>query len=98
MAVVIDPDGFETRAIHSLVDFRGRAVLEIGSGDGRMTFLFAEQSARVVALDPLPHLVGKAIDATPRHLASKVRFVRADATTWRYPTAKFDVAVLSHSL
>ncbi len=98
MPVVIDHKGLETQAIHSLVDFRGRRVIEIGSGDGRMTFFFAEQAAHVVAVEPLPHLVRRAIDRAPDHLSSKVRFVAADATTWRYPTSAFDIAVFSHSL
>ena len=94
----VDPEGLETRAIHSLVDFRDKAVLEIGSGDGRLTWRYAEHAARVLALDPLALDVRRARRATPEHLRSTVRFVRADATTYRYPRSVFDIAVLSHSL
>lgn len=94
----IDPEGFETRAIHSLIDFRRKAVLEIGSGDGRMTWRYAEQAARVLAIDPLAGDVRRAIADTPEHLKPIVRFVEADATNYRYPRSAFDIAVLSHSL
>lgn len=98
MGITFDPEGFETRAIHSLVDFRGRAVIEIGSGDGRMTWRFAESTARVLAIDPLTRDVRRAMAATPDHLRSTVRFVEADATSYRYPSARFDIAILSYSL
>lgn len=98
MDVAIDPDGLETKAIHSLVDFRGKTVVEVGSGDGRMTWRFAEHAASVLAFDPQEHFVRRAISATPDRLRSTVRFVVADATTYRYPRDAFDVAVLSRSL
>ena len=37
MRVSIDPEGTEIEAIHDLVDFSGKKVLEVGCGDGRMT-------------------------------------------------------------
>ncbi len=94
----IDPEGFDARAINSLVDFRGKAVLEIGSGDGRLTWCFADDAKGVLAIDPRARDVRQAIAATPDHLRSKIRFIEADATTYRYPTAKFDIAILSYSL
>lgn len=94
----VDPEGLETHAIHSLVDFRDKLVLEIGSGDGRMTWRYADHAARVLALDPLARDVRRARRATPEHLRSTVRFVKTDATTYRYPRSAFDIAVLSHSL
>lgn len=94
----IDPGGFETKAIHSLVDFAGKSVLEIGSGDGRLTWRFADEAARVLAFDPMARDVRRAVAATPEQLRSKVRFVEADATTFHYGSATFDVAILSYSL
>lgn len=98
MGILIDPEGFETRAIHSLVDFRNKAVLEVGSGDGRMTWRFADSASSVLGIDPLEQEVRRASAQTPVNLRSTVRFVVADATTFQYPRSAFDVAVLSHSL
>lgn len=98
MTVVIDPEEYELRAIHSLVDFRNKSVLEIGSGDGRLTWRFARETRRVLAIEPYARDVRRAVSATPKELKSKVRFVRADATTYRFPREAFDVAILSYSL
>jgi ubiquinone/menaquinone biosynthesis C-methylase UbiE len=96
--VVIDPDGFETRAIHTLIDFRDTDVVEVGSGDGRMTWRFADEASTVLAIEPSAAQVARAVEGTPENLRSTVRFVQADATTYRYPSTSFDVAVLSFSL
>jgi len=49
----VDPEGHETRALHSLIDFSDRDVMEIGAGDGRMTWRYADAARSVTALDPL---------------------------------------------
>ena len=41
MSVLLDPEETETRVLHELIDFTGKDVLEIGCGDGRMTWRFA---------------------------------------------------------
>jgi hypothetical protein len=35
MSLAMDPEGVETRALHELVDFGDRDVLEVGCGDGQ---------------------------------------------------------------
>jgi 16S rRNA A1518/A1519 N6-dimethyltransferase RsmA/KsgA/DIM1 with predicted DNA glycosylase/AP lyase activity len=47
-----DPEGFERRVIHRLIRFAGRHVLEIGSGDGRLTWRYTDRAASVLELDP----------------------------------------------
>ena len=94
----VDPHGHETRALHSLVDFRDKDVIEIGAGDGRMTWRYADTARSVIALDPLESDIQLASRATPDHLRERVRFLAADATTYLYAGGRFDVAVLSHSL
>lgn len=96
--VRVDPDANKTRAVRALVDLAGARVLEIGAGDGRMTWRLAEATSEVVALDPLRDDIERAIADTPAQLRSRVRFVAADATAYRYPRSRFDVAVLSYSL
>lgn len=94
----IDPEQVETRAIHALVDFTGASVLEIGAGDGRVTWRFAAKATSVLAVDPLERDVLRARAAIPEDLRGRVRFALADATVYRYPRSRFDVTVLSHSL
>ena len=51
MTDVVDPERNESRAIHELVDFRNNHVLEIGCGDGRLMWRYANLAATVVGID-----------------------------------------------
>ncbi len=98
MAVRIDPDGVETGILHELVDFQGKDVLEVGCGDGRMTWRFADAAKSVFAIDPAEPLVAMARGRTPPSLRSSVAFEVADVATLDLPTAAYDVAVIAWSL
>jgi len=98
VCVSIDPEEIETRVIHDLVEFRGKTVLEVGCGDGRMTWRYAEKSSRILALDPNEEKIERAIESTPQKLRSKVRFVAADIADAELPDDAFEVAILSYSL
>jgi 2-polyprenyl-3-methyl-5-hydroxy-6-metoxy-1,4-benzoquinol methylase len=53
MAIVEDPEGYETAALSSTgVSFVARRVLEIGCGSGRLTKQYAGVAASVIAIDP----------------------------------------------
>lgn len=96
--VALDPAGEEIRAIHALVDFRGKDVLEIGCGDGRLTRRFAAEARSVLGVDLNADTIVLARADLPEPLRSKVAFQVADITTIDLPTAAFDVAVLAWSL
>ena len=98
MSVSIDPEGVEIRLIHELVDFRGKSVLEVGSGDGRLTWRYAAEAGQVLALDPDEEDVKQAIEDTPADLRPKLRFQVADILQADLPEEAFDVAILSYSL
>jgi ubiquinone/menaquinone biosynthesis C-methylase UbiE len=98
MDSVKDPEGAEARALAEVIDFSGRRVLEIGCGDGRMTWLFAPQAREVLGIDPDEELIADARAATPPELAERVSFLVAEAAELEIPPAKFDIAFLSWSL
>jgi ubiquinone/menaquinone biosynthesis C-methylase UbiE len=98
LSFAIDPRGVETRIINELVDFKGLRVLEVGCGDGRMTWRFADETTSVLGVDVDEEKVAAARRSTPKRLRTKVRFEAADATRIRLPGDSFDVAVLSYSL
>lgn len=94
----MDPQGVETGVINDLVDFDGLRVLEVGCGDGRMTWRFAEEASSVLAVDVNDEKIEAAKRATPDHLRSMVRFEVCDITQTRLAGDSFDGAVFSYSL
>jgi len=49
----LDPEGHETAALDQLLpDLRGRRVLEVGCGEGRLTCRYADRAGSVLAIDP----------------------------------------------
>jgi len=91
-------DEVEQRTIHGLTNFRDKDVVEIGCGDGRMTWLYAHHAKSVLALDIEEEEITAAIEATPDELKSKVTFKVADVVTDELPKDAYDLALFSHSL
>ena len=101
MAVLRDPEEAETQAIHELIDFAGTDVLEVGCGDGRLTWRYAERARSVLALDPDAAAIAQArvsLTDLPEQWRHTVTFQVADITNEELPPAAFDVVVLASSL
>jgi len=98
MGSVKDPEGVEVEALAAIADFDGKRVLEIGCGDGRMTWLYAEQTTEVLGVDTDEELIRDAHAALPADLADRVEFRVADAQSLNVPRPRFDIAFLSWSL
>ena len=64
MTVRTDPEGNETKELFDLVDLEGVHVLEIGAGDGRLTWRYAERTAHVTAVEPFEGSVSRARDSS----------------------------------
>jgi 16S rRNA A1518/A1519 N6-dimethyltransferase RsmA/KsgA/DIM1 with predicted DNA glycosylase/AP lyase activity len=94
----LDPEGTEIRVLNSLTRLSGRDVLEIGAGNGRLTWRYAEGVASVVALEPDEGRVARAKAATTAALRDRVDFRHADAATVDLPAAQFDVVLFSWSI
>jgi len=45
-------EGFERRLIERFTSLRHKRVLEVGCGDGRLTFQYASRASSVLAIDP----------------------------------------------
>ena len=65
MTIRRDPDNTEIRALLDLVDFSGKHVLEIGSGDGRLTWRYADAAAHVTGVEPFEQAVERAMAHQP---------------------------------
>ena len=98
MPAIIDPDGVEIVTIKELVDLRDLRIVEIGCGDGRLTFECGREAASVVAVDSDEDAIRKARSETPNALRRRIRFEVADAAQLELPKGEFDLALFSWSL
>ncbi len=81
-------------------DFSGQHVLEIGCGDGRVTWLYADKAAHVTAIEPAARLIALARQDLPAQLKDRVEFRESnfeDFAAGSEPFA-FDIVILSWSL
>jgi ubiquinone/menaquinone biosynthesis C-methylase UbiE len=98
MPATIDPDGVEIVTIKELIDLGGLHIVEIGCGEGRLTFECAREATSVFAYDSDEDAIRKARAATPRDLRGRIRFEVADAAELELPKGEFDLALFSWSL
>jgi 2-polyprenyl-3-methyl-5-hydroxy-6-metoxy-1,4-benzoquinol methylase len=98
VASIKDPHGAEIRALARLFDFSGKRVLEVGSGEGRLTRRYAGATQSVLAIEPDAEAVALAQAGIPPDLAERVSFRMLDATELEEPPGSFDAAFLSWSL
>ena len=94
MATEIDPAGAEPRAILQAADFRNARVLEVGAGDGRLTFRYAERARSVVGID----MKGPEIRAAARRPDLRLQFLCASATALPFAAERFEIVLLASSL
>jgi SAM-dependent methyltransferase len=93
----IDPDRVEIEALDCLADLDGRRVLEIGCGDGRLTYRYADRTRYVLGIDPDRAAIANARLARPRALRARVQF-RVARTVVPPRRRRFDIALFSWSL
>jgi len=87
----------ELQLIERFVSLTGREIIEIGCGDGRLTFQYAPRARRVVALDANAAEIERAHAEADRIGAHNIRFQTRSAEG-RLPGAPFDIALFTWSL
>jgi ubiquinone/menaquinone biosynthesis C-methylase UbiE len=92
-----DPEGVEPRWLHAFADVSQARVLEIGSGDGRLTWRYADSACRVTGIDPDVEWLQTARE-TLHSALSHVAFVQAHAEELPFRSEMFDIALLAWSL
>jgi ubiquinone/menaquinone biosynthesis C-methylase UbiE len=97
----MDSEGAHLAAILRAADFRDKRVLEVGSGEGRLTWGFAPLTASVLAFDPAEDVVAAAraeCAECPDEVREKVRFEVARAEEIEVPPSSVDLVFFSWSL
>jgi 2-polyprenyl-3-methyl-5-hydroxy-6-metoxy-1,4-benzoquinol methylase len=92
------PDGMEMRLIESFMSLKGCRILEVGCGDGRLTFQYARTAAQVLAFDPDRASIEDALDQQAMLDIRNVAFRLGSIEHVRARGAPFDVALFSWSL
>jgi ubiquinone/menaquinone biosynthesis C-methylase UbiE len=77
---------------------RGKRVLDIGCGDGRLTLGIAPFAARVDGIDPDAEAIAVAKRNARKAGVRNVRFAVGAAQHLPYPDAAFEVVILSWTL
>jgi 2-polyprenyl-3-methyl-5-hydroxy-6-metoxy-1,4-benzoquinol methylase len=77
MPTEVDPAGAEPRAILQTVDFRNARALEVGAGDGRLTFRYADEPGGVDGIDTKEPEIKLATKIFRAELRGHTRFLRA---------------------
>src|SRR5689334_13651348 len=98
MAIDVDPAGVEPSAILQAVDFRNAHVLEVGAGDGRLTFRYAEQPRSVVGIDSKEAEIRSAATLPRAEFRGHAQFLCASATALPFSAEEFEIVLLASSL
>ena len=100
MTIRIDPENNETRALFDMANFGGQHVLEIGCGNGRVTWRYADKAAHVTGIDPDARKIALAREQLPSQLQDRIDF---HSTTFEEfasasEASAFDIVILARSL
>lgn len=93
-----DPEGIEKRNLHTFADFTSRRVLEVGCGEGRLTWRYAASAGQVAGIDLEMDYLNVARADCPSDIKSKVSFAQASAINIPFRDETFDIAILAWSL
>jgi ubiquinone/menaquinone biosynthesis C-methylase UbiE len=93
-----DPEAIETAYLHKMAAVDDARVLEVGCGDGRLTWRYAGTTRHAIGIDlGSEHLV-LARRSCPPVVSARVAFVQATALALPFRTGLFDGAMLAWSL
>lgn len=93
-----DPEQTEVRNLQAIADFKDAHILEVGCGDGRLTWRYAHHTHQVTAIDPNPLRLAIALRTCPPSLRNTVTFLRSEAERLPFADYTFDGALLAWSL
>jgi ubiquinone/menaquinone biosynthesis C-methylase UbiE len=92
-----DPERVEARRLHEYADFRGKRVLEVGCGDGRLTWRYADRAQRVTGIDLDRDALRVALIERSADLASSAIFAEADSTRLPFAGESYEIAIFAWS-
>ena len=100
MSLQRDSDRNEIKFLRKFVDLNAsrKHVLEIGCGEGRLTWQYASETRATLAVDLDKDALRVARVDCPSDVKAKVHLAYADSLHLPFPKEKFDIAILAWSL
>ena len=98
MSLQKDPDHNEIKHLHKFVDLKDKHVLEIGCGEGRLTWQYAKDARSIVAVDCDHDALRVAKVDRPSGLEDRIYLACANSEYLSFSKEKFDIAILAWSL
>jgi len=98
MTLQKDPEQNESKHLHESAAFSNKRVLEVGCGEGRMTWKYAKATHHTVGIDlDIASLRVAKVDR-PYALEHKAHFACTASEYLPFPRETFDIAILAWSL
>ena len=97
MTILKDPEQNETKYLNKAADFINKRVLEIGCGEGRLTWRYAKKSAFTIGIDVDADALRVATIDRPSDLEDIVYLSNAESEHLPFAKETFDIAVLAWS-
>jgi ubiquinone/menaquinone biosynthesis C-methylase UbiE len=97
MTLQQDTERNEPKYLHKFVDFSGKRVLEIGCGEGRLTWQYAKETRSTLGIDLDSVALRVATIDRPSDLENSVYFSHAKSEQLPFLNETFDIALLAWS-
>ena len=98
MAIRSDTTGNEKKYLLDMLPAQCNRILEIGCGDGRLTWQYAELANSVVGIDVTPDTLAEALRERPERFCDSISILEASGVHLPFKSDSFDHALFSLSL
>ena len=92
-----DPEGREQRYLSEVAQLQEARVLEIGCGDGRMTWLYGYGAKMIAGVDVDNYELRAALYDLPEDLPAPTIFAEAEAEKLPFSSLSFDAVIFAWS-
>ena len=97
MAIQKDTERNESKYLHRFVNFSDKRVLEVGCGEGRLTWQYAGEARSTFGIDLDTDALRVAVFDRRSDLENKVHFSVAKSEQLPFSNAMFDIAIFAWS-
>ncbi|MFN2105274.1 MAG: class I SAM-dependent methyltransferase [Candidatus Promineifilaceae bacterium] len=98
MEPVRDPEGIEIEILREIGNLYSCSVLEIGCGNGRLIWRYADSVSSIVGIDPDIKKLAEAVTARPPALDTHIIFAQTQAEDLPFADERFETAIFGWSL